>query len=112
VRSGACSLGSMALSIGDVFEIHCGDCGATLKYRVDEQPLAVFIAAPTPPVSVRPLDRQPGASFEGCPHGRDDCDGVTTALARLHDVPQYAEWRHQPEVAAWYHRLEVRRPAQ
>jgi hypothetical protein len=29
--SGACRLGSMALSIGDVFEVRCGECGATLK---------------------------------------------------------------------------------
>jgi hypothetical protein len=92
----------MALAIGDVFEVSCGECGATLQYRVDAQPVAIFIGAPSSPVNLRPVNRQPGATFDGCPHGRDDCAGVTAALARLHEIPEYAEWRQQPDVAKRY----------
>lgn len=101
----------MTLAIGDEFEVRCDECGATLRYGVGPT-MFHFLGAPTPPVSVTPLDRQPGASFEGCPRGRDDCAGVNAARARLQEMPEYAEWRRQPEVAEWYDRLERRRPGQ
>jgi hypothetical protein len=92
----------MSLAIGDVFEVSCNECGATLQYRVDAQTLATFISAPSSPVNLRPINRQPGARFVGCPRERRDCAGVTAALARLHEIPEYAEWRQQPNVAKWY----------
>jgi hypothetical protein len=101
----------MALSIADEFEVRCGECGSTLRYRVGHATFHV-LGVPTPPVAITPLDRQQAASFEGCPHGRDNCAGVKAAMARLHQMPEYVKWRHRPEVAAWYDRLEARRPAQ
>ena len=98
----------MALAIGDVLEILCGECGATLRYQVHAQPIAIFIGAPNSPVHLTPLDRQPDAGFEGCPQGRDDCAAITAALARLHEVPEYAKWRKQPDVANWYDQLDKR----
>ena len=92
----------MVLANGDVSEVSCGECGATLQYRVDAKTLATFIGAPSSPVNPRPIDRQPGATFEGCPYERDDCAGVTAARARLHEIPEYTEWRQQPDVATWY----------
>lgn len=92
----------MSLAIGDMFEVSCDACGATLQYRVDAQTLATFIGAPSSPVNLRLINRQPGATFGGCPHERDDCAGVTAALARLREIPEYAEWRQQPDVAKWY----------
>ena len=77
----------MSLAIGDVFEVSCDECGATLQYRVDAQTLATFIGAPSSPVNLRLINRQPGATFGGCPHERDDCAGATAALARLHEIP-------------------------
>jgi len=32
----------MSLAIGDVFEVSCDECGATLQYRVDAQTLATL----------------------------------------------------------------------
>ena len=71
----------MSLAIGDVFETSCDECGATLQYRVDAQTLATFIGAPSSPVNLRLINRQTGATFGGCPHERNDCAGVTAALA-------------------------------
>jgi hypothetical protein len=42
------------------------------------------------------LDRRPGAGVEGCPRGRDDCAAIDAATSRLHEVPEYAEWRQRP----------------
>jgi hypothetical protein len=95
----------MALAIGDEFEVCCGECGAKLRYAIAPTTLH-YVGVPTPPVGITPLDPQPGASFEGCPHGRDDCSGVNAARARLHDMPAYAEWRKQPEVTKWFDRSE------
>jgi hypothetical protein len=94
----------MTLAIGDEFEVCCDECGKTLRYGVGRT-MFHLLGAPTPPVSVTPLDRRPGASFEGCPNGRDDCAGINAARARLHEVPAYAEWRRQPEVTEWFARF-------
>jgi hypothetical protein len=98
----------MALAMGDEFEVRCVERGATLRYRVEEQSIAIFLAAPTSPVNLTPINRQPGSRFKGCPSEGDDCAGVTQARTRLNEVPEYAEWRQQPEVVEWYERLRGR----
>jgi hypothetical protein len=97
----------MTLAIGDEFEVCCDECGATLRYGV-ERTMSHFLGAPTSPVNLTPINRQPGARFRGCPLERDDCAGVTAARARVDEVPEYAEWRQRPEVAEWFERLRGR----